>query len=72
MIPNIISFNNLIARISECRKRMTVIRREIFLNEEQGKNPEHQKRELLNLNNQIEMLQNRLQNFQGRTRLNHQ
>lgn len=72
MATNIISFNNLIARISECRRRMTVIRREIFLSEEQGKNPEHQKRELNNLSNQVEMLQDRLRNFQSKARLNHQ
>ncbi len=69
MRPNIISFNNLIARISECRKRMTIVRREILLNEETGKNPEHQKRELFNLSNQISMLQERLQSFQNKSKL---
>jgi len=64
MIDNIISFNNLIARISECSKRMTSVRHEMRLKEESGKETEHQRRELFNLNNEINLLRSRLQCFQ--------
>jgi hypothetical protein len=70
MIKNFISFNNLVARISECRKRMTIVRHEMLLHEESGQNSEHHKRELFNLSNQISMLQSKLHDFQKRTRLN--
>lgn len=70
MIKKFISFNNLVARINECRKRMTAIRHEILRDEEAGIDTGHHKRELLNLSNQIDMLQSKLQDFQKLTRVN--
>jgi uncharacterized protein YaaN involved in tellurite resistance len=70
MIKNFISFNNLVARISECRKRMTAVRHEMLTHEESGQDSEHHKRELFNLSNQINMLQSRLQDFRKRSRVN--
>jgi hypothetical protein len=67
MIKNFISFNNLVARISECRRRMTVTRHEMLMHEESGEDSEHHKRNLLNLSNQINLLQSKLRNFQKRS-----
>jgi hypothetical protein len=69
MIKNFISFNNLVSRIGECRKRMTILRHAILLHEESGQNSEHHKRELFNLSNQISLLQSKLQDFHRRTRV---
>ncbi|MCB8999104.1 MAG: hypothetical protein H6540_03405 [Bacteroidales bacterium] len=63
MITNLTLFNSLVARIGECRKRMTIIRNEIRLHEESGKETVAFKRELLNLNRKISSLQSQLQNF---------
>jgi hypothetical protein len=69
MIKNFISFNNLVARICECRKRMTILRHEMRLDEESGEDSEHHKRELFNLSNQISQLQTKIQDFQKRARI---
>jgi len=69
MIKNFISFNNLVAKINECRKKMTIMRHEILLQEESGHDTEHQKRELFNLSNEINQLQSALRNFQRKARI---
>jgi len=69
MLKKYISFNNLISRISECTRRMTVVRHEIRIKEESGQETEHQKRYLLNLNNEITLLKSKLQNFHRNSRL---
>jgi hypothetical protein len=70
MIKNFISFNNLVARISECRKKITMVRHELLLDEESGHDSDHHKRELFNLSNQISLLQSKLQDFQNKARVN--
>jgi len=69
MISNFLTFDNLVAKISECRKRMTIVRHEIHLHEESGQAAEHQKRELFNLSNQLNLLQSELLNFQRNKRV---
>jgi len=70
MNRNFIYFNNLVARISEYRKKMTILRHEMNLLKESGEEADHQKRELFNLSNQISLLQSKLQNFQRRSKVN--
>jgi hypothetical protein len=70
MIKNFISFNNLVARISECRKRMTIVRHEIRLHEESGKEADHEKQELQNLFNEISQLKAKMFDFHNKSRVN--
>lgn len=67
MTNNIFSFNTLVAKISDCRKRMTCLRHDILLHEESGKPAVHEKRELYNLSNQLNNLLVQLQNFRRNT-----
>lgn len=69
MIRNMISFNNLVAKISECRKKMTLLRNEILTQEESEEDTELNKRELFNLRNQINQLQSKLQTLSKRSKI---
>jgi len=66
MIKNYISFQNLIAQIRECSKRMTILRHEMGMQEESGIDSEQQKRELINLSNELSLLRSKLDFLRGK------
>jgi hypothetical protein len=58
---NFALLNNLVKRIAECRRRMTVIRHEMLLAQESGGDTEHRKRQLHNLSTEVNSLESKIE-----------